>query len=98
MVIYISETSMLRNPNNIYLLKLNCVSLTNNAEKKCFKYATEIGTDMSAEDQMVTKTPFSAVLKTFPILLSVVYRKYLLNKYMVTIYGCHEYLHFKLKA
>ena len=34
---------------------------------KYFKYATEIGKDMSAEGQMVTKTQFPPVLKR-PIL------------------------------
>ena len=64
-----------------------------------FKHATEIGTGVSAEGQIVTKAPFSTVLKRFPpVFFSVVYRNYLLNKYMVTTYGSHEYLHFNLNA
>ena len=55
---------MLRNSNNIYFLKLNV--LVSRITEKYFKHATEIGTGMSAEGQIVTKTPFSAVLKCFP--------------------------------
>ena len=72
--------------------------LVSRITEEYFEQATEIGSSMLPEGQMVTKTSFLIVLKPFAIPFSVVYRKYLLNKYMVTICGSHEYLHFKLNA
>ena len=85
---------MLLNSNNICLLKSNCINLT-----KYFKHATEIGTGMSAEGQIVPKPPFSAILKRFLSFLFSGTSKISVEKiYMVTVYGSHQYLHFNLNA
>ena len=56
MLVHINRTSMPQNANNIFCL--NYTVLVSRITGKYFKHATEIRSDMSVEDQILTKHHF----------------------------------------